>query len=315
MPGGSPQGALLGVLLYLVYVSDVGMDMPEALPTVPGVVDIPSIPFPPPPAVSESEARLKFVDDLSLAESVSLDSQLVISNAELVLPPAESILQNRLNEVALTADYHDMKFNLDKTKIMVFNFTRKYQFEPEMSLDGEVLDVVNETMLLGLTVTSDCKWDKHIKLTVTKGNSRLWFLRRLKLLGASVETMVEIYKLFCRSVLEYGAPVWTSSLKRGNINSLERVQKNALKIIHGSDFPGYHEALEEMDEQTLQSRRVKLSLRFAEACLKDTKFRDWFKIGVSTRSGIIYQEPEAKTGRYRNSAIPYLTRLLNSRIR
>ena len=69
-----------------------------------------------------------------------------------------------------------------------------------------------------------------------------------------------------------------------------------------------------MDEQTLQSRRVKLSLRFAEACLKDTKFRDWFKIGVSTRSGIIYQEPEAKTGRYRNSAIPYLTRLLNSKI-
>ena len=29
MPGGSPQGALLGVLLYLVYVSDIGMDLPS----------------------------------------------------------------------------------------------------------------------------------------------------------------------------------------------------------------------------------------------------------------------------------------------
>ena len=60
-----------------------------------------------------------------------------------------------------------------------------------------------------------------------------------------------------------------------------------------------------MDEQTLKLRSAKLSLRFAAACLKDTKFRDWFKMCVSTRSGIIYKEPEAKTGRYRNSAIPY----------
>ena len=29
MPGGSPQGTLLGVLIYLVYVSDIGMDLPE----------------------------------------------------------------------------------------------------------------------------------------------------------------------------------------------------------------------------------------------------------------------------------------------
>jgi hypothetical protein len=35
------------------------------------------------------------------------------------------------------------------------------------------------------------------------------FLRRLKLLGGSEDTLLDIYKLFCRSVLEYGAPVWT----------------------------------------------------------------------------------------------------------
>ena len=39
MSGGSPQGALLGVLLYLVYVIDIGMDLPHIPPQIPGTVD------------------------------------------------------------------------------------------------------------------------------------------------------------------------------------------------------------------------------------------------------------------------------------
>ena len=58
------------------------------------------------------------------------------------------------------------------------------------------------------------------------GNSRLWFLRRLKLLGASQETLLEIYKLFCHSVLEFGAPVWSGALSKKNVQDIERVQRN-----------------------------------------------------------------------------------------
>ena len=78
MPGGSPQGALLCVLLYLVYVSDLGMDLPSNSEPEASMwtTDLISVPSPTPPAVTESEARLKFIDDLSLAECVTLDSQL-----------------------------------------------------------------------------------------------------------------------------------------------------------------------------------------------------------------------------------------------
>ena len=69
----------------------------------------------------------------------------------------------------------------------------------------------------------------------------------------------------------------------------------------------------ELEEDTLKDRREKLCLRFAENCTKDAKFSKWFKTGIKTRTRILYSEPEAKTRRYRNSAIPYLTRLLNSR--
>ena len=51
----SAQGALLGFLLYLVYVSDIGMDLPSPLLVLHDVVDLSSVPFLPPDAVSEKE--------------------------------------------------------------------------------------------------------------------------------------------------------------------------------------------------------------------------------------------------------------------
>ena len=174
------------------------MDLPHIPPTVPGVVDIPSVLFPPPAAVTELEARLKFVDDLSLAECVRLDTQLQQDSNGLCLPPAQSLLQKRLDDVATSAQLHDMKLNLSKTKIIPFNFTRKHEFIPQFVIDGEPIEVVNQTKLLGLIVTSDCKWEANTKNIVTKWNGRLWFLRRLKTLGASLDTLLDIYSPLCR---------------------------------------------------------------------------------------------------------------------
>ena len=72
MPGGRPQGALLGVPLYLVYVSDIGMNLPPNPPQTQDTLDLPSVQSPS-PAITDLEARLKFFDDLSLAECIRID--------------------------------------------------------------------------------------------------------------------------------------------------------------------------------------------------------------------------------------------------
>ena len=86
-----------------------------------------------------------------------------------------------------------------------------------------------------------------------------------------------------------------------------------MKIILGTEYSNYEDALENVNEEALKIRRDNLSLRFAQACLKNHKFKSWFQEGLCTRSGMLYCEPQAKTRRYRHSAIPYLTKLLNSK--
>ena len=264
MPGGSPQGALLGVILYLIYVSDIGMDLPEIPAPVPGCVDLPTVPFPPNRAVSEKEARLKYVDDLSLAEAMFLGNLSIQDDEGLFLPPADSLLQNRLDDLVTATRLHDMKLNHDKTKIISFSFSIKYPLNHVFSVSGEPIEVVKQTKLLGVILSDNCKWDANTKNIVKSGNSRLWFLRRLKTLGASVQTLLDIYKLFCRSVLEYGAPVWSGALTKRNIQDIERVQQNAMRIIFGAAFTTYDDCLEQLEEQTLEERRTRLCLTFAQ---------------------------------------------------
>ena len=166
------------------------------------------------------------------------------------------------------------------------------------SLDGERLEVVHETQLLGLTLTSDCRWEANTKNIVIKGNSQLWFLRRLKVLGANKDTLLDIYKLFCRSVLEYAAPVWSGSLNAKNRQDIERVQRNAFSVICGIYGKPYESLLEKMEQDTLLLRREKLSFKVPNKSLKREKFTSRFPDGVSTISGLHYFHDENKTKRF-----------------
>ena len=103
-------------------------------------------------------------------------------------------------------------------------------------------------------------------------------------------------------------------LNAKNKQDIERVQRNAFSVICGIYGKPYELLLEEMEQDTLLLRRDKLSLKFANKCLKTDKFKSWFQEVVSTRSGLHYFNDDYKTKRFSNSAIPYMTRLLNSSI-
>ena len=227
-----------------------------------------------------------------------------------VLPKENSRLQNRLDDITEYAKIHDLKLNGKKTKIMAFNFTRKYDFHPTLDLAENQLDVIYTTKLLGVFLTADCKWHENTSYIVSKAKKKIWYLRRLKALGASIETLLEMYQKSARSVLEFGAPLWTEGLTQKNKKDIERVQKTCFKVILGQHYSSYENALETLEQETLEQRRKKISKKFAKNCSRNPKFSQFFR-KVRNRSYKPFIEPNTKTKRAFMGSIPYLIRLLN----
>ena len=153
-----------------------------------------------------------------------------------------------------------MKLNLSKTKFMLFNPTKNFDFVPDLSVDGSVVETVEEMKLLGLILRNDLSWKPNTEIMTKKAYKRLWILKRLKKQGASLDDLRDIYVKQVRSVLEFGVPVWSSGITQEDATDIERVQKSFLHIALGNDYTDYKAALAESSLEMLSSRRTRLTL-------------------------------------------------------
>ena len=101
-----------------------------------------------------------------------------------------------------------------------------------------------------------------------------------------------------------------------NGNDLERIQKAALKVILKGRYQNYSEALSTLRIKSLKDRRDELCLKFAKSCLKIEKFKKFFPLNkkdhiMSMRNSERFALEKCGSIRYRDSALPYMKRLLN----
>ena len=97
---------------------------------------------------------------------------------------------------------------------------------------------------------------------------RLFMLRSLKRFGFNKSELVTVYKGYIRPLLEYSDVIWHSSLTSNQTHQLERVQKRALRIILGTDYISYANALDVCDVDRLSAQREQHSLKFAQSLPK-----------------------------------------------
>ena len=88
-----------------------------------------------------------------------------------------------------------MKINSDKSKEMLISFTQDPEFRntvPRSVNDGNEIDNVHYAKLLGVTLSSDLTWNKHVENIVAKAGKRVYMLYQLKRVEIGQHDLVTI---------------------------------------------------------------------------------------------------------------------------
>ena len=325
LPGGGPQGTRLGLFLFLILINAAGCGrLQEHLGKYATRGLNKRTPI--------LKTHMKYVDDMTEAVAINL-KKFIVPNPDPNPPRPLAYhdrtghmapvgyrcpLQDELDKLLQYCNKNEMVVNEKKTKVALFNTSWKYDYMPLLSVQkNKNLMVVEEFKLLGIIFQTDLNWYANSQHMCEKGYSRLWMLRRLRLLGATSDEMLDVYNKQVRCIMEMAVAVWQPGLSQAEDKQIERVQKAAFSIILGDQYFNYKNALKYLECESLNSRRKRLCLNFAKKSEKHPKYQNWFvkntqEVKPATRTEkTIYKPVSTRTDRYFYSPLPYLTRLLN----
>jgi len=143
---------------------------------------------------------------------------------------------------------------------------------PLLSISLQTIERVTSFKLLGVHLDTSLSSSTHINHIIKKA-TRLYFLKQLKRAGLSNSHLLHFYITVIRPVLEYCAPLWHYALTKTQPESLEAVQKRAIRSIHilTHGMP-YSSMLLYANLSSLASRREDLSCSFFFCDIMDTAF-------------------------------------------
>ena len=228
---GMQQSTVLRPLLFSLYINDIMVG-------------------------TESDIRL-FVDDCVCYRQ--------IDSTEDTLK-----LQKDIDQLGKWARKWGTRLQPVKCNIMQLTRKRIKKINAVYSLEGTVLENVDNTKYLGVTISKDLKWNTHVSNVCTKANRTLGFLR-CNLLSCPQENKVMAYKGLVRPILEYASPVWDP---HGIVvqEELEKVQNPAARFVTGNynfETGSMTSVLEQLVWESLHKRRKGSKLILLFKGLKD----------------------------------------------
>ena len=277
--GGVPQGTNFGPIIFSAVANDSAIEAP---------------------------LRWKYVDDLTLGEIVCAKSN------------ANSQLQTDLDNLGAWCNENDMLPKPEKCHIMNICNLRNKPVIPTFTLKNEQINTTDNMKLLGVTLQSNLNWDIQVNQMISKASKRMYMLYVLRRFRASAGDLTSVFRMYVRPFLEYASPLWHSSITKHQADQLELIQKRVCRIILGTQYRSYAEALEQLELCSLIKRREDLLQGFGQSILKSERHRAMLPASKHARHGRNLMSanqldaPKCRTTRYRKSTIPAAVDRVNS---
>ena len=123
-----------------------------------------------------------------------------------------------------------MTFNVAKCKTLHFSKKKFPTDQSQYHLGGQPLERVSVIKDLGISVSCDLKWGRHIAQIVSKSNKILGLIKRVCRDMNDTQTRKVLYCTLIRPRLEYCCSLWSPHTAKDRA-LIENVQRRAIKFI------------------------------------------------------------------------------------
>ena len=167
---GVPQGSILGLLLFLLYIND----LPQCLHNCKSIL---------------------YADDTLLYYSARTVENL------------QPKINTDLESLSLWLNNNLLTLNYEKPKFMIFSNKKHAHSDININVQNEKVQRERSMKYLGITLSEDFSWHEHIDNMINKINQRIGVLRCIKDC-LDLETRCVLYTSLILPLFDYADTIW-----------------------------------------------------------------------------------------------------------